>query len=339
VVIAVFGPTGVGKTAVATRLASSLGVRVISCDSMQIYRGFPVLTNQPSGDVTAAGVRHELVAVADPEEEWSAGHYARLAQPLIDEDVAATGWAVIAGGTGLYLRASLAPLDMAQERDLAVRSELERLAESDGPHRLHDRLVAFDPEAAAAIHPHNVRRVIRALEVVTTRGRGAWSGRADLWTPRYRHRTLLVGLSAERPLLYERVDARARAMIEGGAVDEVRRYVQGTRQSNVGWTGTGRGVERAIGFREIAAYLAGGESLEDTTAALASATRRYVRRQLTWMRKLSDAVIIDVSGLDVDAIEGRILQEARAVAQSAAPMREEHGGRPSGPDVGSDIPG
>jgi tRNA dimethylallyltransferase len=361
-VVAIFGPTAVGKTPVAARVAHTLGVRVVSCDSMQIYRGFPVLTNQPSASVGGATVRHELVGVAAPEEEWTAAQYAERAQALIDEDLARSGWAVISGGTGLYLRAALAPLEMAKPGDPALRAELEELAEREGPYRLHERLAAADPAAAAGIHPHNVRRVVRALEVAAAASGQTWSGRTDLWAPSYRHATLLVGLVAERRLLYERVDRRAWEMVRGGAVEEVRRYRDealcdrgAVADAEPGLRrGSGRGIERAIGYSEISQHLDGYQSLDEVSAQLAAATRRYVRRQLTWMRKLEDAVIMDVSESDVETTASSIVEralgfrsgatESRVSGSDAHPTDEvsaerERDGRRSDPDAASDPPG
>ena len=190
-VIAVFGPTGVGKTAVGVAVAEYFGVRVVSCDSMQLYRGFPVLTNQPSS-AEHEKAPHALVGVLEPEEEWSAARYAQAAATLIDEDVGRRGVAVLVGGTGLYLRAALAPLAMRTPGDPLLRAELETRAKRDGGHGLHGELASLDPEAAASIHPHNVRRTIRALEAVLAHGPGSWSGRQDLWRPDFRHPTLVV---------------------------------------------------------------------------------------------------------------------------------------------------
>ncbi|GAB4248783.1 MAG: tRNA (adenosine(37)-N6)-dimethylallyltransferase MiaA [Thermoleophilia bacterium] len=309
-VIALFGPTGVGKTAVALRLGTHFETRVISCDSMQIYRDFSVLTNQPT-PAERALVPHELVGVAGPEEEWSAALYGERAQGLIEADIRARGRALVVGGTGLWLRAALAPLAIPDVHDPALREELNERGAREGAQALHRELASLDPAAAQRIHPSNLRRVTRALEVALTLGPGVWSARDDLWTPVYRHPTLIVGLTMERSLLYERINRRASAMVRGGAVEEVRRHRAERRPSvaepgapalrggpcsrAAGAAGGRRGVSRAIGYREIADYLEGRATLDHAESELAAATRRYARRQLTWMRKLGDAVIIDVS--------------------------------------------
>lgn len=311
-VVAVLGPTGVGKTAVAIRVARTLGVRIISCDSMQLYRAFPVLTNQPSTEDLAT-VEHTLVGLADPDEEWTAALYAERATAAVDADLARWGWALIVGGTGLYMRSVLAPLAIPAAHDPILRAHLEERAVRGGADVLYEELRSLDPEAASRIHPRNVRRVVRALEVAIAVGPGAWSGRDDLWRPEYRHPTVIVGLSMERPLLYERIDARARRMLAGGAVDEVRAdRARRPRASGAEASAGGRGVHKAIGYAEISAYVDGEATYEQTVDRLAAATRRYARRQLTWMRKVPDAVIIETSSRPTADIAADVVMVARA---------------------------
>lgn len=286
------GPTGVGKTAIGVELARLLGTRVISCDSMQIYRGFPVLTNQPTEEEKAAAA-HELVDVADPGKGFSAAEYADLARPFVDAEVRATGHALLVGGTGLYMRAALAPLAVAAAADPAVRQHLEARAAAEGPCALHAELARLDPAAADAIDPRNVRRVIRALESVSRSGQ-VWSGRDDLWRPRYFYPTIVVGLVLERQELYRRIEARAGRIVDGGAIDEVRRFRE--ERGAEATTPGGAGIRSAIGYPEICRYLAGEQSREQTIEQTAAATRKYAKRQLTWLRKLEGAVMIDVAG-------------------------------------------
>lgn len=310
-VIGLLGPTGVGKTAVAVELARLLGTRIISCDSMQVYRDFPVLTNQPS----AAEGPHALVGFVEPTATFSAAEYAALARPLIEEDLSKTGHALVAGGTGLYMRAALAPLALAPGGDRDVRSTLEARAVSEGPAALHAELAGLDPEAAAAIDARNVRRVIRALEAVAKTGR-AWSGRSDLWSPVYPHPTLIVGITRDREELYARIDRRAAYIMDAGAVAEVERFrgMYGSEATRPG----GPGIRSAIGYGEIWEYLEGAGDWEETVAHIAAATRRYARRQLTWLRKVKDAVIIDVQGRSAEAVA----QEIIALLPSAQLGRE-----------------
>jgi len=302
VVVGLLGPTAVGKTAVAVAVARSLGIRVISFDSMQVYQGFPVLTNQPTA-AEAQGVDHVLVGFLDPLSVCSAAGYAALARRLIAEDVARTGAALLAGGTGLYLRAALAPLSVAPG-DPEVRSRLEQRAAAEGVGALHDELARLDPAAAEAVDPRNGRRVIRALEAVLVGGK-EWSGRGDLWNPRYDRPTVVVGLTLDRSRLYARIDCRAGCMVREGAVEEVLRFREehGLEATAPG----GPGIRSAIGYDEICRYLGGEISLQEGAAEMAAATRRYARRQLTWLRKVRDAVIIDVQDRDPEDIAREIL--------------------------------
>lgn len=326
IVVGILGPTGVGKTAVAVAVARRLGTAIISCDSMQVYNGFPVLTNQPMVEEMAE-VRHELVGKIDPTSDCSAALYASLARPLIEAELAQHGAALVVGGTGLYMRAALAPLAVSPEPDPALRAELEARAAAEGPAALHQELTRLDPAAAAAIDPRNVRRVVRALEVVRRTG-VAWSGREDLWLPRYFHRTLLVGLVLDRAVLYRRIDERARRIVEGGAVEEVRQWRErlgpGTASVATAFRGpepgSPVGIRAAIGFREIERYLDGQQSLEETIAQVAASTRRYARRQLTWLRKLSDLVIIDVQDRAPEDVARDILE----LMSSTEHVKEPH---------------
>ena len=306
-VIGLLGPTGVGKTAAAAELARMLGTVVISCDSMQVYRGFPVLTNQPSAEERGRAP-HELIECVDPLATLSAAEYAAMARPLVERELTEVGWAVLAGGSGLYMRATLAPLAVAAPSDPTVRNRLEQRAAAEGASTLHAELARLDPSAARAIDPRNVRRVIRALEAVQSTGE-PWSGRDDLWNPVYEHPTLVVGLTLDRLGLYRRIDVRAVRIVVGGATREVRRFrvERGVEVTRPG----GDGIRSAIGYPEICGFLTGEQSREQTLERVAGATRRYARRQLTWLRKLEGAVMIDVGGRDA-------LGVAREIAGRAA---------------------
>lgn len=309
-VVGILGPTGVGKTAVAVELARLWGTRIISCDSMQVYRGFSILTNQPTLEEKAAAT-HELIDFVDPARGFSAVEYARRARPLIEEDLAAGGRALIVGGTGLYLRAALAPLELRPRGDEKLRAQLEaRALAGEGP-VLHAELAALDPEAARAIDPRNLRRVMRALEALLL-GKTSWSGRSDLWQPRYYHPTVIVGLVRERQELYRRIEQRSRRILQDGGVDEVRRFRNtcGREATRPG----APGIRSAIGYREIWQYLEGEQDLESTVRKVVTATRQYARRQLTWLRKVEGAVIINVQG-----------REPQEIAQEVAALCETSG--------------
>jgi tRNA dimethylallyltransferase len=305
-VIGVLGPTGVGKTAVAAAMARMLGTRIISCDSMQVYAGFPVLTNQPAAG-GGGSEQHELVGFVDPAKPFSAGEYAEAARPLIRKDLAGYGYALVVGGSGLYMRAALAPLAALRAGDLELRKWLEVRAQSEGVDPLHKELAQHDAEAARSVDPRNVRRVIRALESVLTSNR-PWSGRDDLWAPAYDHPTVIVGLVLDREELSRRIAARTARMMETGAVEEVRRFRE---ERGVEAAKSGRpGICSAIGYPEICRHLDGKQTRAETVEQIAAATRRYARRQLTWLRKVRAAVMMDVQGKEAAEIALDILDLA-----------------------------
>lgn len=316
VVVGVLGPTGVGKTTIGIELARRLGTRVISCDSLQLYRGLPVLTNQPLPEELAA-VPHAMVAVADPLDEWSAARYAACVKPLMEQDLARSGRALLVGGTGLYLRAAVGPLEARPEVPPALQKELETRAAKEGPEALHRELVELDPQAAACIHPRNTRRVIRALGVILAgapEGPTRWSGRHDLWEARYWYPTVIVGLTMPRDELYRRINLRTRQMLERGAVEEVAGVLAGCDQ-RVGARALARGVGKAIGFRLVEAHLRGELSREELEDRLAAATRAYARRQLTWMRKVPGIVIMNVYGRAPEAVAADIAERVEMCAE------------------------
>ena len=317
----ILGPTGVGKTRVAAELAAKLGTRIVSCDSMQVYAGFPVLTNQPRGEGEGEGV-HEVVGIVDPSRSFSVGDYAAIARPLVAEEVERHGVALVVGGSGLYLRAAVAPLAAHGFVDPAQRRRLEERAQKEGGESLHAELARLDPQAANSIDARNLRRVIRALEVVLASGQ-SWSGRSDLWAPAYDYRTFVVGLVTDRAVLAGRILERSERMMAMGAVEEVARFRRergkdSTRPGNAG-------ICSAIGYGEISDLLDGEQSPEQTVERIASATRQYARRQVTWLRKVKDAVMIDVREREAGDVAREIL-EAMARNEAAGGMQTNAAG-------------
>jgi len=282
-VIALFGATGLGKTDVAVELAERLDADIVVADSMQVYRGLPILTNQPTA-AQRARARFHLVGALPPSAESSVAAYAELAHTAIDDALARGVRVIVEGGSGLYLRAALGELAFAGRPDPARRRELEA-AWAREPGGLVGELCSLDPATAARLDLANPRRVIRALEAVRSLGRALGPAeRGALWRPpeRYPHR--LVALAPQRELLRERIDARVDAMIAAGALDEVRR----ARAAGP----LARTVVQTIGVRELAAVLDGEESLDEAVSAMKSRTHALVRRQLTWLRKLPAALTV-----------------------------------------------
>jgi tRNA dimethylallyltransferase len=271
-VIAVFGPTASGKTAVAERLADHLGTEVVSADAMQVYRGLPILTNQPARPT-------RLVAIRSLAEEMSVGAYTGLAHAAIDELVNTRGSAVVAGGTGLYLRAALGDLDVPPRVDADARGRIEDEVDRD-PEAAPARLAALDSNAAANIHPNDRRRVVRALELADV-GHSLVSGQHHLWSTATRRPTLVVGLDLPTDVLAARIRERTEAMFAGGVVDEVRAALGGP---------VSRTAEKTLGLREIVA-LEPPEALERIVVR----TRRYAAYQRKWMRRIPGIVLVDAT--------------------------------------------
>ncbi len=281
--VALFGPTGMGKTEVAIALAAELDAEIVSADSMQVYRGLAIVANQPSAEQLAA-VPHHLVGMVDPRDEFSAGRYAGLAETAIAAVRSRGRRVIVVGGSGLYLRAALGGLSFAGPPSAARRAELEALAARD-PEALRERLRQADPGAWATIDLANLRRVVRALEAAAALAPGAASaaaGRDELWSPdATRHETRLFCLDVDRAGLRRRVERRVDDMARRGLLDEIAALPQPLSRT----------VTQAIGVRETLAVLAGQESLEAALDRMKARTRAYVRRQLTWMRKLNADII------------------------------------------------
>jgi tRNA dimethylallyltransferase len=283
-VIAIFGPTGVGKTEVALALAERLRAEgedpvAISADALQVYEGLGTLTGAASLQEQAR-LEHRLVGFLRVTESFSAGAYAAQAHAEIDGALAAGRRPIVVGGTGLYLRAALAELDLRPPAAAGVRERWHAELTRQGPAALHALLAERDPKAAEGVAPSDGRRIVRALELLDTgvEPPPPAGGDSQLWTTDTRHPTLLAGLIMDRATLSERIDRRVDAMVAAGARDEVR------RAAALGASATAR---QALGFEEL---LAG--DLE----AIKTRTRRYAKRQLTWMRKLPGVRTIDVTG-------------------------------------------
>jgi tRNA dimethylallyltransferase len=300
-VYALFWPTGVGKTRIALALAEGLRARgehpvAVSADAMQVYAGLEVLTGAPSARARAE-LEHRLVSFLQVGETFSAGRYAQLAHAEIDGLLAAGRRPIVVGGTGLYLRAALADLDLLPPPREGVRERLAAELDAGGPHALHARLAAAAAWAAATIAPTDGRRIVRALELLEAgeldRSKlGQRAASSQLWSEELRVPTLLVGLTMARAALYERIDDRVEEMVRAGAAQEV------LRANAAGASTTAR---EALGFTEL---------LAGDVEAMKRHTRHYARRQLTWMRKLAGITVLDVTGRAPADIAAEILDSA-----------------------------
>jgi tRNA dimethylallyltransferase len=278
-VVALFGPTGVGKTAVAVALAHRLRAAgedpvAVSADALQLYRGLEILTGAAT-PAERAELEHRLLGELPVTASASAGAFAARAHEEIDAALAAGRRPIVVGGTGLYLRAALADLDLRPPVPDAIRERRTRELAEHGAAALHAELAERDPEAAAALPPTDGRRVARALELLDA-GHDPPAG-DQLWTTETRHPTLLAGLTMEREALHARIDARVHAMVAAGAADEVR------AADAAGASATAR---QALGFEAL---------LRGDVDAMRRDTRRYAKRQLTWMRKLPGVRLVDMT--------------------------------------------
>jgi tRNA dimethylallyltransferase len=288
-VLAIFGPTASGKTAVAEVVADRLGGTVISADSMQAYRGLPILTAQPQRPT-------RLVGIWPLAHEGSVAEYAELAHAAIDELLAGGRTPVVAGGTGLYLRAALVDLGLPPAPPPGARAHWEELYDRLGAERAHAVLAQQDPQAAAQVHANDRRRVVRALEL-TELGSSLNPDADRLWTDEVRRPTTVFGLDLPRDVLLERIAKRAREMFERGVVDEARNALAGDISAT---------AIHALGLREVAELPS-----DDALEALIVRTRRYAAYQRKWMRRIPGLVSVDANR-PTEEIADEIVEVARA---------------------------
>jgi len=279
-VIAIFGPTGVGKTAVAVALGRRLLERgedpiAISADALQLYAGLETLTGAPTPQERRE-LEHRLVGVVPITDRFSAGAYAQRAHDEIDRSLHAGRRPIVVGGTGLYLRAALGELDLRPPPNPQARERWHAAVEREGPEAIHAQLANRDPEAAQTIDPRDRQRVVRAHELLDAGERPP--GGPELWTTDTRHPTRLFGLVMERDALYATIDRRVDAIVAAGAAREVEQAAQ---------EGASDTARKALGFEEL---------LRGDVDAMKRNTRRLAKRQLTWMRKLPNVALVDVTG-------------------------------------------
>jgi tRNA dimethylallyltransferase len=290
-VIAIFGPTASGKSAVAEALAARVGGEVVSADAMQMYRGLPILTNQSQRPT-------RLVGIWPLSHEASVAEYAELAHAAVDEILETGRTPIVAGGTGLYLRAALADLDIPPVPPPGTRQRWDRVYAAEGPERAHALLAGRDPAAAAAVHPNDRRRVVRALELADA-GASLRPQDDELWSERTRHPTLIVGLDVDKAELARRIEARTLEMFRRGVEAEVRRALT---------CGVSATAEHVHGLREIA-ELPRERAIEEMNAQM----RKYAAYQRKWMRRIPGLVLVDANR-DAEAVADAIVTFARGPA-------------------------
>ncbi len=303
-VLAVAGPTAVGKSAVADGVAAALGGAVVSSDSMQVYRGMDIGTAKVPESERKAELL--LIDIVEPEEAYSAALYQRDARAAIDRLKSEGRVPVVCGGTGLYIDAALDDMRFPTgDIESSSRSKYQSLAVELGEEGLHELLRVRDPESAEAIHPHNVRRVIRALEMLDE-GVSYAEQRKGFASPQSFYPALRFTLNMNRASLYERINLRVDKMFDDGLIDEVERLISsGAREALTS--------RQAIGYKEVIDFLDGEMSLEDTKELIKQRSRRYAKRQLSWFKRDSRFTWIDMDECGVEGAVELILKTFRSV--------------------------
>ena len=279
-VIIVAGPTAVGKTKYAIEVAKAFQGEIISADSMQIYKYMDIGSAKPTKEELSQA-KHYLVDEIDPRVEFSVAEYQLLAKKYIDNVFQENKTPIISGGTGLYLNSLIYDMDfsvMPKQEDF--RKELEQEAKLYGVEHVHNRLKAIDPAAADRIHPNNIKKVIRAIEVFETTGEGIREFQ-ESFIPTVDYNCILIGLTRDREELYRRIEIRVDQLMEAGLVKEIESLLEkGLTEDSISMKG--------IGYKEIIAYLHGEYDLDEAVRLVKQNTRRYAKRQMTWLRRYQD---------------------------------------------------
>lgn len=291
-VVAVGGPTASGKTALSVALARAFDGEIINADSMQIYKNLDVGTAKPSAE-ERQGIPHYLLDFLPPETPYSVADFTAAADPLIRDITARGRLPLVVGGTGLYITSLLSGMAFAPEKtDPAIRARLQARADTEGGAALYAELQRVDPDYAAQVHPNNLPRVIRALELFEATGRRMSDQRREARPAEAPYHALCLCLTCrDRTVLYSRIDRRVDEMVENGVLDEARQ-VYDHRDAY-------RTAAQAIGYKEFFPYFEGTANLTECTERLKQATRNYAKRQLTWFRRQNDAVWLYLDEEDV----------------------------------------
>ena len=282
------GPTAVGKTSYAIDLAQEMGTEIVSADSMQVYQQFDIGTAKPSAEERSR-VAYHLLDCVDPREEFSLARFIKLADEIIDHINRKGMIPLVVGGTGLYIKGLIEGIFEEGARDPELRSRLREEIRMQGLGTLYQRLQEVDPVAAQRISPNDMMRIVRALEVYELTGRPISELQRESQTQDKRYEYRLVVLTRDRAELYERIEARVDRMFATGFVEEVRRLL------DMGYSPDLHAM-KALGYREVVAYIKGQTSLKEAQLRVKQATRRYGKRQLTWFRAMREAEWLNLSG-------------------------------------------
>ncbi len=294
--ICIVGPTATGKTRLSVALAEKLGAEIVSCDSMQLYRGMDIGTAKPTA-AEMGGIKHHMLDCVAPQVEFSVSRYVELADACVQEILSRGKPVIVVGGTGLYVDSLVAGREFAPFPRTGIREALTLRAQREGIEPLMEQLRAVDPEAAASIHPSNQKRVIRALEVYLETGKTITEHNRETQSRPPKYQPIWIGLDyVNRSALYARIDARVDEMFEQGLVEEVRRLLE----SGVPPTATSM---QAIGYKELTAFLRGEDTEDAAREKIKLASRRYAKRQRTWFRRNMDIHWIELPDApDFDAV-------------------------------------
>ena len=300
--IVITGATASGKTDAAIRLCQEIGGEVVSCDSMQVYRGMDIGTAKPAL-AERRGIPHHMLDLVDPTENYSVSAFREQAASVIGDILARGRQPVLCGGTGLYIDALTKPMAFSEESSEEIRNELRAIAaQPDGKRRLHEALEQIDPDSAARLHENDLRRVMRAIEIYRLTGRTMTEQMAIDRQREGDYRADLFALEWPREALYERINRRVDQMMEKGLTEEVKALLS-------------RGVPpestamQALGYKEIAAALNGRCSIEEAVEAVKMGTRRYAKRQITWLRRDGRVHWIPAQDRQTDEIVFEIMKE------------------------------
>ncbi|HPU35332.1 MAG TPA: tRNA (adenosine(37)-N6)-dimethylallyltransferase MiaA [Bacillota bacterium] len=290
--VVITGPTATGKSEVGVMVAEKLGGQIISADSAQVYRGMDIGTAKPT-PAERQGITHHLIDIVDPDQEYSAALFQEQARTIISDLTRRKILPVMVGGTGLYIRAVIDPFNFSNTKgDPLLRKRLLKEATLHGPEALHGKLSEVDPVAASRLHPRDLRRVIRALEVYYLTGETISSHQSRDETGKPLYNLFMFGLTMARDKLYKRIEERVDKMIAAGLIDEVRRLLEKGYSPELS-------SMRSLGYKEIIKYLSGELTLEQAVEILKRNTRRFAKRQLTWFRRDQR-----IKWLDLDKLGG-----------------------------------
>lgn len=283
ILVFILGPTASGKSEVAVRLAERIGGEIISCDSMQVYSDMEILTQAPGKDMVSR-VKHHLLGVIKPEEEFSVAKFIELAAGAIEDILSRGKIPVLSGGTGLYVKALLEGLFSSPPKDKELREKLEREALEKGNMYLYGKLKKIDPEAASGIDPQNLRRVIRALEVFELTGKTFSEKKTETKGIGDRYNVGLFALEVPRDVLIGRIEKRVDKMFFSGLVDEVKELA-GRKVSLT--------ASKALGLKEVSCFVSGEIGSDEVKEELKIKTRQYAKRQMTWLRAVNHLEWVD----------------------------------------------